>query len=73
MKSKNSDILKVSNEWTNKDFRTANINIKEHRFSVDSRMGDLTALRAYLQNRANLLLRLLENPILQERGNFAES
>ncbi|UCE56793.1 MAG: two pore domain potassium channel family protein [Desulfobacterales bacterium] len=64
--------LKVSNDWTNKDFHRANISLKEHRFSVDSRRGDLSALREYLQNRANLLLRLLENPILQEHGNFAD-
>jgi hypothetical protein len=64
--------LKVSNDWTNKDFNRANISLNEHRFSVDSRRGDLPALRDYLQGRANLLLRLLENPILQERGNFAD-
>ena len=64
--------LKISNDWTNKDFYSANISLKEHRFSVDLRRGDLPALREYLQNRANLLLRLLENPILQERGNFAD-
>ena len=64
--------LKVSNEWTNQDFHRANINLKQHRFSVDSRRGDLPALREYIQNRANLLLRLLENPILQEHGNFAD-
>jgi hypothetical protein len=64
--------LKVSNDWTNKDFHRANIILKEHRFSVDSRSGDLPALCEYLQNRANLLLRLLENPILQDHGDFAD-
>jgi hypothetical protein len=29
-------------------------------------------MREYLQNRANFLLRILENPILQEHGNFAD-
>jgi hypothetical protein len=64
--------LKVSNDWTNEDFRKASNSLKQHHFSVDSRRGDLTTLREYLQNRANLLLRLLENPILQEHGNFAD-
>ena len=48
------------------------MSLKKHRFSVDLRRVDLSALREYLQNRANLLLRLLENPILQERGHFAD-
>jgi hypothetical protein len=64
--------LKVSNDWTNRDFHKARINLKEHSFSVDSRCGDLPVLREYLQNQANLLLRLLENPLLQERGNFVD-
>ena len=64
--------LMISNDWTNEDFRKANNILNEHRFSVDSRLGDLLALREYLQSRANLLLRMLENPILQEHGNFAD-
>ena len=48
------------------------ISVKGHRFNVDLRGGDLPALCEYLQNGANLLLRLLENPILQEHGNFAD-
>ena len=33
---------------------------------------DLTALRDYLQKSAAFLLRMLENPTLQESGNFTE-
>ena len=65
-------ILKVSNEWTNEDFRKANKIINKHRFTIDSRHGDLLSMREYLQNRANFLLRMLENPILQEHGNFSD-
>jgi len=65
-------ILKVSNEWTNEDFRKANKIINKHRFTIDSRHGDLLSMREYLQNRANFLLRMLENPILQEHGNFPD-
>lgn len=64
--------LKVSNDWRSQDFRNADIRIKSHRFSVDSRLGDLPVLRQYLQKRANFLLRMLENPTLQEHGNFAD-
>lgn len=65
-------ILKVSNEWKNKDFYKAKKSLKEHRFGINSRRGDLLKLREYLQNRANFLLRMLENPILQEHGDFTD-
>ena len=65
-------ILKVSNEWKNKDFNTAKKSLEEHQHVIDSRRGDLLKLREYLQNRANFLLRILENPILQEHGNFTD-
>lgn len=66
------EILKVSNEWTNEDFRKTSKTINKHRFTVDSRQGDLLAMREYLQNRASFLLRMLENPMLQEHGNFPD-
>jgi voltage-gated potassium channel len=65
-------ILKVSNEWANEDFIEANMGPKRHRFVIDSRRGDLFALREYLQKQANLLLRLIENPVIQEHGNFTD-
>jgi len=65
-------VLKASNEWKNKDFHKAKRSLEEHRFFIDSRRGDLLKLREYLQNRANFLLRILENPILQEHGNFTD-
>jgi len=66
------EILKVSNEWTNKDFRNANKRLNEHRFAINSTGGDLMTLREYLQTRATFLLRILENPILQEHGHFPD-
>ena len=65
-------ILKVSNEWKNEDFKKAKKSLEEHRFFIDSRRGDLLKLREYLQDRANFLLRMLENPTLQEHGNFTD-
>jgi voltage-gated potassium channel len=64
--------LKISNEWAGKDFIEANMGLKRHRFVIDSRRGDLFALREYLQKQADLLLRLIENPIIQEHGNFTD-
>ena len=65
-------ILKVSNEWKDKDFNKAKKSLEEHQHIIDSRRGDLLKMREYLQNRANFLLGILENPILQEHGNFAD-
>ncbi|MCJ7829833.1 MAG: hypothetical protein MUP74_00455 [Desulfobacterales bacterium] len=48
------------------------IPIRFDSFAVDSQRGDPAAVRDYLQHRATFLLRILENPILQEHGNFTE-
>jgi voltage-gated potassium channel len=65
-------LLKVSNDWTNDDFQKARQRVAAHSFSVDARRGDLTVLRSYLKERSNFLLRMLENPMLQEHGVFTE-
>ncbi|MBW2604597.1 MAG: two pore domain potassium channel family protein [Deltaproteobacteria bacterium] len=65
-------ILKVSKKWENKDFHKAKKRLEKHRFIIDSRRGDLLELREYLQKRADFLLRILENPTLQEHGNFTD-
>ncbi|UCF93581.1 MAG: hypothetical protein JSW39_05305 [Desulfobacterales bacterium] len=65
-------MLKISAQWTDEDFHKASKNVGGHRFAIDLRGADLPALREYFRDRANLLLRLLENPILQEHGNFSD-
>ena len=65
-------ILKVSVEWKNEDFDRAHNLLKKHRLSINSCQGDILALLKHLQNSADLLLRLIENPIVQEHENFTE-
>jgi hypothetical protein len=65
-------MLGVTNQWTNEDFRRVNRSLNKHVFAIDSRRGDLLALQELLQKQANLLLRLIENPIVQEHGNFTD-
>lgn len=67
-----NQILKVSNEWKNEDFHKAEKSLEKHRFVIESRRGDFSKLMVYLQNQANFLLRMLENPTLQEHGNFTD-
>jgi len=65
-------ILKISNEWKNADFIEAAKGLKQHRFVIDSHRGNLFELREYLHKQADLLLRLIENPIIHEHGEFSD-
>ncbi len=64
--------LSITNEWGNEDFEKAARVLSKNNFVVDSRRGDLSEIREYLQSQANLLLRLLENPIVHEHGTFSD-
>jgi hypothetical protein len=65
-------LLRISNEWDNEDFEKATSNLNKHNFIIDSRRGDFSEIRVYLQSQNNMLLRLLENPIIQEHGTFSD-
>lgn len=65
-------ILKISGEWADKDFDEAYGRLKQHRFVIDSGRGDMSELREYLQNKGDLLLRLIENPVIHEHENFTD-
>lgn len=64
--------LRVSIKWENQDFNKAYDLLKKHHISIDSHKGDMTALLKCMQSRSNLLLRLIENPIIQEHENFTD-
>jgi voltage-gated potassium channel len=64
--------LKLSEEWKDEDFEKAYTVLKQHRLSVNTGLTDINALLEYLQNKADLLLRLIENPIIHEHETFTE-
>lgn len=64
--------LNVSTKWDSQDFDNAYTLLKKHRLSINSHKGDLSALFGCMQSRADFLLRLIENPIIQEHENFTE-
>ena len=64
--------LRIQAEWENEDFNKAYNLLKKYRLSIDSYIGDIPALLKCLQSRADLLLRLIENPIIQEHEGFSE-
>jgi len=65
-------VLKLSEEWKDEDFDKAYTALKQHHVVIDSRLADIPTLLEYLQSRSHLLLRLIENPIIQEHENFSE-
>ncbi|MDF1551433.1 MAG: potassium channel family protein [Deferrisomatales bacterium] len=65
-------ILEISSEWKSRDFEKARKALRKYHLVVDSRRGDMPALRDYLQQKAELLLRLIENPAIQEHENFTD-
>jgi hypothetical protein len=62
--------LIVTGHWTKKQFAEAYRSIHGHEFKIDSRLGDLSALRQKLIAQREFLLRLLENPNLLEHESF---
>ncbi len=64
--------LKISITWENEDFNKACNIIEKHQASINSHKGEMQDLLERMQNRSDLLLRLIENPIIQEHENFTE-
>ncbi len=64
--------LSQMKNWNNSDFKKASERMENYDFKIDSSLGDLKELRAFLSKRRNFLLRLLENPNLLEHETFTE-
>ena len=66
------DLLRVSTQWTAKDFSRVLSMLKQHPPALDCGRGDLPALRALLLEKRTFLLSLLENPNLLEHDAFTD-
>jgi hypothetical protein len=64
--------LTVTKEWSDQEFSSAGQQVKSHNFSVDIDRINLEELRTLLNEKGNLLLRLLENPSILEHESFTE-
>ncbi|WP_292527396.1 hypothetical protein [Methanoculleus sp.] len=64
-------LLMVADTWTAKTFREVAARLKRHPSHVRIDSVDLTAVKRFLGSREDLLLRLLENPMLLEHETFA--
>ncbi len=65
-------LLKVSPKWSAANFKKANNALNDHSFKIDLLKGDMIVVQKQLKSSASILLRMLENPVLQEHGNFTE-
>ncbi|SLM27866.1 Ion transport 2 domain protein [Desulfamplus magnetovallimortis] len=80
-------LLHISGEWSESTFTSAFKTVKLHKFEIDSLLPydfpsdssgnespnyPFLEINEYLQHKRNLLLRLIENPIIQEHETFTE-
>ena len=64
--------LTISSQWTDKDFSRKQKQLERWRYQVDAHADELPQIRVALEQKTDLLLRLLENPILLEHNYFTE-
>ncbi|HEY6872035.1 MAG TPA: hypothetical protein VI298_04820 [Geobacteraceae bacterium] len=65
-------LLRIDLHWTPADFKRATGFLQGHDIGVDSREGDLTALKEFLAEKRGFLLGLLGNPSLMEHDEFTD-
>ena len=65
-------MLKVSPQWQTADYQRCLAYLEQHEIHVDSRNGDLAALREFVVNRRTFMLGLLENQNLLEHDEFTD-
>jgi hypothetical protein len=64
--------LAIDSQWSDEHFEKIRHVLDKHEYAIDSRAGDLAALRTFLVEKRPFLLRLLENPNLLEHETFTE-
>lgn len=64
--------LKITTEWSDKDFLNADKFIRTHPYNIDKDKADFQELHRFLQEKSNLFLRLMENQNLLEHESFTD-
>ncbi len=59
-------------DWTDDDFTRLRATLVDRRFELRVTPDDLTTLRPFLHERAEFMIRLLENPMVLEHESFTE-
>jgi hypothetical protein len=66
------DSLVVTSDWTHEEFRNVNRRLRKYEYGVQIQRVNLEALRNFLLDKRDFMLRLLENPNLLEHESFTE-
>ena len=64
--------LKVTGDWSQKEFSAAKRRIESYDFSVDIHSSDLESLSRFLEEKGASMLRHMENPALLEHESFTD-
>jgi hypothetical protein len=67
-----SKVLRPTPQWKDKDFLAAQTFLKGQDIRLDSRRGDLGALKTFLGEKKGTMLMLMENPNLLEHAAFTD-
>ena len=67
-----SQVLRPTPQWRDKDFLAAQSFLKGQDIRLDSRRGDLAALKSFLGTQKGTMLMLMENPNLLEHAAFTD-
>ena len=64
--------LIIAGNWKKEEFASARGHMKSYQYSVDIHAVQLESLRAFLNDKSTVILRLLENPSLLEHESFTD-
>jgi hypothetical protein len=64
--------VRVSIQWKADEFQALTAYLNRMELKMDSRRGDLPALKAFLEGKREFLLSLMENPNLLEHDDFTD-
>jgi len=64
--------LKVTDTWSDEDFKNALNYVKNKDYSVNASKEDILEIYEFLSKKKEFLMRLLENPNLMEHEHFTE-
>lgn len=67
-----SSALKMTTNWTDRDFASVCEKLKDYSYDVKPTREDIARLKEYFEGKRTLLLRLLENPNLLEHDSFTD-
>jgi hypothetical protein len=65
--------LLVRAQWKHEDFAGTLKKLKNHRFRINIAHADLHSMHDFLNSKRNLMVSLLENPVLIEQESFSEA